>query len=349
MMLREFRPSDGPEVVRELSLNFAQENALTGMDASHFLRVVEKAYHGALGTLLRLSRLFGVPPVLFLVAEEDHRLVGTTFVSFQGGLGYLAMVMTDPDHRRRGVASALLDRAELACLRRRRRYSVLDVMEDNLAAQRLYRGRGYERLRRVEGWVHPLPATSLRPPPPGRVRATLPSDVPFLVEAHREGMPPRVREVLPAGVSSLLPRRYLDRVLLSESSAWCTGPPGRPTAYARGTFTTPREPGLLSLPYVAEGIAPEESEGLLSVALDWLSQRGADRAAVTVPEYERRTSALLERHGFSLRWRTDTLVKDLRRRGPPGTPPSDPGVDARAAPAAAPEGTRPPFPDPPGA
>ena len=349
MMLREFRPSDGPEVVRELSLNFAEENALTGMDASHFLRVVEKAYHGALGTLLKLSRLFGIPPVLFLVAEEDHRLVGTTFVSFQGGLGYLAMVMTDPDHRRRGVASALLDRAELACRRRGRRYSVLDVMEDNLAAQRLYRGRGYERLRRVEGWVRPLPAGSLGPPAAGPVRATLPSDVPFLVEAHREAMPPRVREVLPAGVSSLLPRRWLDRVLLSESSAWCTGPPSRPTAYARGTFTTPREPGLLSLPYLAEGIAPEESEGLLSVALTWLSQRGADRVAVTVPEYERRTSAFLQGHGFSLRWRTDTLVKDLRRRNPSVTLPSDPGIDKRTTPVSVSGGTRPSLPNPPGA
>ena len=347
MRLREFRPSDGPEVVRELSLNFAQENALTGMDASHFLQVVEKAYHGALGTLLRLSRLLGVPPVLFLVAEEDHRLVGTTFVSFQGGLGYLAMVMTDPEHRRRGVASALLDRAELACRHRRRRYSVLDVMEDNQEAQRLYRGRGYERLRRVEGWVRTLQAGSWRPASTGPVRATEPSDVPFLVEAHRERMPPRVREILPTGVSSLLPRRWLDRVLLSESSAWCTGPIRRPTGYARATFTTPREPGILSLPYLADGIPPEESEGLLHAALDWLSQRGADRVAVTVPEYDRRTSAFLEGHGFLLRWRTDTLVKDLRGSGPSLTPPSGPGIHERAAPATASDGTRPPLPNPP--
>ncbi len=332
MMLREFRPSDGPDVLRELSLNFARENDLTGMDAAHFLRVVEKAYHGAIGTLLRLSRLFGVPPVLFLVAEEDHRLVGTTFVSFQKGHGYLAMVMTDPNYRRRGVASSLLDRAELACRRRRRRYSILDVMEDNAEAQRLYRERGYEPLRRLEGWVRALPSGDPKPPRTDLVRPTRPSDVPFLVEAHRERMPPRVREILTGGVSALLPPRWLDRVLLSESTAWCTGPVGRPTAYARATFTTSQEPGILSLPFLAEGATAEEREGILLTALGWLSEHGADRAAATCPEHESRTRTLLEEQGFSLRWRTETMVKDLwlpdpsalQRQGRTSEAPPDP-------------------------
>jgi len=319
MMIREFRPSDGPAVLHELSLNFARENALTGMDATHFLQVVEKTYHGAIGLLLRLSRLFGVPPVLFLVAEEDRRLVGTTFVSFQGGHAYLAMVMTDPAYRRRGVASALLDRAELAGRRRRRRFSVLDVMEDNSEAQRLYQERGYVTIRRMEGWMRALPAPSPGLPRPGLVRPTGNVDVPFLVEAYRQRMPPRVREVLPAGVSSLLPPRWLDRVLLSESAAWCVGPHRRPTGYARATFTTSQEPGILSLPFLGEEASQEESDGLLSVALDWLSRRGADRVAATVPDYDPRPRRLLEEHGFSLRWRTDTLVKDLRR---PEAPPS---------------------------
>ena len=336
MMVREFRPADGPEVLRELSINFARENALTGMDAAHFLQVVQKAYHGVIGTLLRLSRLFGIPPVLFLVAEEDHRLVGTTFVSFQGGHGYLAMVMTNPGYRRRGVASSLLDRAELACRRRGRRYSILDVMQDNPEAQQLYRERGYEPLRRMEGWVRPLPGADLLPPGPGLVRSTIPADVPFLVRAHREGMPPRVREILPGGVSSLLPPRWLDRVLLSESAAWCTGPVGRPTAYVRATFTTPREPGILSVPFLAEEITPEERQGILSVALGWLSDHGADRAVATIPEYGSQAPSLLRENGFSLRWRTDTLVKDLRRLPPSTLPRERPASEAHPGPAAGP-------------
>ncbi|MBP1805323.1 GNAT family N-acetyltransferase [Rubellimicrobium aerolatum] len=52
-------------------------------------------------------------------------------------------VATDPAHRRRGLASALLARLESEAAARGATIAFLEVAEDNLPARALYEGRGY--------------------------------------------------------------------------------------------------------------------------------------------------------------------------------------------------------------
>ncbi len=61
-------------------------------------------------------------------------------------------IATRPDHRRQGVALALLDTALAAALARGAASMFLEVAVDNLAALALYRSRGFEAVGRRPGY-----------------------------------------------------------------------------------------------------------------------------------------------------------------------------------------------------
>ena len=57
---------------------------------------------------------------------------------------YVLLLYVDPVHRRRGLATALLDQAEAWAQQRGDRQIGLQVFPDNAAAMALYRQRGYD-------------------------------------------------------------------------------------------------------------------------------------------------------------------------------------------------------------
>ena len=59
-----------------------------------------------------IARKLQVQPELFLVAEVDARVAGTVMAGFDGHRGWVHLVAVVPEHRRRGVGSALMRRAE---------------------------------------------------------------------------------------------------------------------------------------------------------------------------------------------------------------------------------------------
>lgn len=59
-----------------------------------------------------IARKLAVQPELFLVASVDRRVVGTVMAGFDGHRGWVHLVAVDPHHRRRGVGTALMRRAE---------------------------------------------------------------------------------------------------------------------------------------------------------------------------------------------------------------------------------------------
>jgi ribosomal protein S18 acetylase RimI-like enzyme len=60
-----------------------------------------------------VTRLLDRDPDALLVAELDGRLVGTLIASWDGWRGYYYRLVVEPDLRRRGVARALVDAAEV--------------------------------------------------------------------------------------------------------------------------------------------------------------------------------------------------------------------------------------------
>lgn len=124
-----------------------------------------------------------------LVAVDGDRLVGSAAAAVRPGLvgdavvpiGYQFQAFVDPDHRRQGVADALLDRLEgylkdqgavlIYCL----------IMEGNDPSLRLVERRGFSPQRVLAMNVLPV-FRDLPAPAPGTVRPATRDDLPALAE-----------------------------------------------------------------------------------------------------------------------------------------------------------------------
>lgn len=85
---------------------------------------------------------------LVLVARQQRRMAGSILLFFRRGssLARIYSLAVDPEARGNGIGPALVEAAEQAALKRGSRCMRLEVREDNLAAQRLYRRLGYRRI-----------------------------------------------------------------------------------------------------------------------------------------------------------------------------------------------------------
>lgn len=85
-------------------------------------------------------------PELFLVAEEDGRVVGVIMGAWDGRRGWLHHLAVAPDYQDRGIGTTLLAQIEerlraKGCLKVN-----LLVHRDNEGARRLYKRLGYEEM-----------------------------------------------------------------------------------------------------------------------------------------------------------------------------------------------------------
>lgn len=93
---------------------------------------------------LAIPAKLAVQPELFLVAEDDEKVVGTVMAGYDGHRGWLYAVAVRRSHRGRNIAAALIREAEarlaaLGCTKVN-----LQVRADNDAVVNLYAGLGYE-------------------------------------------------------------------------------------------------------------------------------------------------------------------------------------------------------------
>lgn len=82
-------------------------------------------------------------PDLFLVAEEDGRVVGVIIGAWDGRRGWLHHLAVDPAYRRRGIAASLVREVEQRLKAKGCLKVNLLVFRDNVAARALYGGLGY--------------------------------------------------------------------------------------------------------------------------------------------------------------------------------------------------------------
>jgi N-acetylglutamate synthase len=96
-----------------------------------------------------ISRKLLRDPDLFLIAEEDGRLVGTVIGGFDGRRGMIYHLAVRADHRRRGLASRLMNEIEgrlksKGCLK-----AYLMLKEGNQIAVTMYKKFGWEDMENI--------------------------------------------------------------------------------------------------------------------------------------------------------------------------------------------------------
>jgi ribosomal protein S18 acetylase RimI-like enzyme len=96
-----------------------------------------------------LLRLLGHAPDALVVAEIDGAIIGTLIATFDGWRANLYRLAVVPEHRRHGVARALVQEGEKRTQARgARRYSAL-VLAAEAGAVGLWEGVGYDRDPRI--------------------------------------------------------------------------------------------------------------------------------------------------------------------------------------------------------
>jgi ribosomal protein S18 acetylase RimI-like enzyme len=96
-----------------------------------------------------IERKLSVQRELFFVAALDGALIGTAMAGFDGHRGWVYYLAVSPPHRRRGVGSALMRRAERDLAAFGCGKLNLMVRRSNDAVVDFYRALGYETEDRI--------------------------------------------------------------------------------------------------------------------------------------------------------------------------------------------------------
>ncbi|MCI4364493.1 MAG: GNAT family N-acetyltransferase [Thermoplasmata archaeon] len=275
--------------------------------------------------LLRFLNLLGRPPLRFLVAAQEGRIVGTTLIVPWERSGYVLGVGVRPSHRRQGLAGRLVAWAEELALQRGKEWAVLDVEEDNLPAVTLYLARQYGTIQKTL-WFRCAP-------PAGQAGADPPSaQVEVVGKAGRKGaalwcarqVPATVTSVLPPSAARLSHLESLGQFPGVTRETWAAGPHDARVGYLAAYWRGKERPGVLFLPALGAQATRADVLRLVQEGVAWLRSRGSPEVLLAVPDPARSALPFLAEQGFSPQLTTLTMARRLRGAGSPAPAPKRP-------------------------
>ncbi|MBO4331358.1 MAG: ribosomal protein S18-alanine N-acetyltransferase [Oscillospiraceae bacterium] len=128
--------------------------AFARMDLTHLLSAVElekECFSLPWSAEMFLAEL-NDPHCVYFAAEEDGRLIGYAGMQYVLDEGYINNIAVSPSYRRRGVASALMDRLIDSARGLSLAFLTLEVRCGNHAAISLYEKYGFERVGLRRGY-----------------------------------------------------------------------------------------------------------------------------------------------------------------------------------------------------
>jgi ribosomal protein S18 acetylase RimI-like enzyme len=314
-MLRTLQRRDVETYRRLYRENFPEEAEVLRTDDAAFARIVARLFQPQIRLLLGLLRSIGRPIGHFFAVEADGKLVGTTFLFFEGQAGYIASVVVDTPYRGRGYAKEMMAAAEAATRRRGKAHAVLDVIATNQGARALYDKLGYREIRRVTWYTRdvgpglpPLPAAPTGPWAE-RVRPFRNPDGDRLAEIARARQPPEDRAVRPVGPRAFRVPPLVAQALGAESAAFVLEQDGRPMGFVRGSTGSAMGSANLVAPVLDPSLPEEGGLALLDGGLAWLAERSVARIVCEVPDDDTAAIARLSSRGFVPALRLETLAK----------------------------------------
>lgn len=115
-------------------------------------------------TLLHAMRQDSVDPAASVVVLEDGAAVAVALVARRGWTSRLAGMAIVPEARGRGAGTWCVERLLEAARARGERAMVLEVIESNAPAVKLYRRNGFETRHRLVSFTHPAAAAAVTAP-----------------------------------------------------------------------------------------------------------------------------------------------------------------------------------------
>jgi ribosomal protein S18 acetylase RimI-like enzyme len=167
-------------------------------------------------TLLGMTRVDSVDLGASVVALRGTTPVGVALVARRGGGSRLAGMSIEPQSRRQGIGLQLVRHLVLAARERGEREFVLECIEQNVPALRLYHAAGFKDLRRLVGYV----SDHLEPEPDAALEEVDPASV--SVAVSRWGLENLPWQIAPETLAALNPPHCAFR--LGAASAIITDP-----------------------------------------------------------------------------------------------------------------------------
>lgn len=129
-----------------------------GDDVDRLLSFWRKAAEGASITDDRdgVRRLLDRDAAAVLIAEVDREVVGTVIAGWDGWRCHLYRLAVSPEHRRRGIANALLAAAERRFISLGGRRGDAMVLDGNTVAHHAWKAAGYSPDTQWSRWTKPL-------------------------------------------------------------------------------------------------------------------------------------------------------------------------------------------------
>ena len=96
-----------------------------------------------------IAKKFQRDPELFLVDDDDGRIIGTVIGGFDGRRGLVYHLAVAPSNRRQGIGKALMQELENRLRNKGCHRSYLLVVRENLDAIHFYERHGWQRMEHV--------------------------------------------------------------------------------------------------------------------------------------------------------------------------------------------------------
>ena len=112
-----------------------------------------------------MDRVYEVDLSLSVMARTRWEAVGMALLSLRGDQGWISAVGVVPEHRRSGIARAMMERLIENARQAGAQTVTLEVISQNSVALHLYQQLGFETVRELLTWQRPAGADPLPVPP----------------------------------------------------------------------------------------------------------------------------------------------------------------------------------------